>query len=489
MNKTVSIIMLVLMAALFAAVVSADLTVTDVQFGDESQERDLNITKTITLTNPSTATSAVAFSGLTFTGVNGADVSQYKFLITAVGTVSAGSTSTLAVTNGVLSGSVSLIPGGSITLTLQAFVPKKFDSVDSVLQEVAQDIATTTVTNSGVAVVATGGKVTMQAKNKLTVSDMTVYVNGESQTVSNNERIENLKPGDKLRFEIVAKNQYSDRSNVDVAIDTAIVTIKSSSTELDVDDEEDLGTISPKSDDTATFDYTIPDDTNDGTYTVDVKVSGIDDFNGKHGEHTTIRLKVEREPHSITIRKALLQPSTIACDDTGRLITVDVNVNNMGQRNENEVVIEADSPQLKFKKQFSDIKLSKGKSKTQQFAIDVPQGTKPGAYRVDVNTYYANTVKSETKTLTLKVDACETQTTVVTPPASTVTPPAATVPQTTQPQATTVTPPKAKVTSTVSSFTDSDLYVYLLAGVSGVLLLLLFVMLVVLASRRRHDDD
>src|SRR3989344_4060064 len=267
MNKAYAIIAFV-MLALFAVSASA-LSVSDVQFGDSTQERVFNLTKSVTITNNGPDT--VSNVQLTFN-------SDALYQLTAV--------SVTGFTTGSALGSNTLASGASATVTVQAFVPNKFDSVDSNLDEKAFSIGTMTVvgTNTTNQQQTNSSAISMQAKNKLTVSDMTIYVNGESQTVSNNERIENLKPGDKLRFEIVAKNQYSDRSNIDVAMDNALVTIRSTNSELDVDDEDDLGTISPKSDDTATFDYTIPDDINDGTYTVDVKVVGTDDFGGKHGE-------------------------------------------------------------------------------------------------------------------------------------------------------------------------------------------------------------
>src|SRR3989338_7256685 len=100
MNKLTQLFAFMLFIALFAVSASAQLTVSNVQFGDETQERNQNVTKTVTLTNPSA--SAVAITGLNFNGLNGADVTQYKFVITSV---TAGSGLTVDA-NGVLSGSL-----------------------------------------------------------------------------------------------------------------------------------------------------------------------------------------------------------------------------------------------------------------------------------------------------------------------------------------------------------------------------------------------
>ena len=326
----------------------------------------------------------------------------------------------------------------------------------------------------------------MQAKNKLVVDDMTVVVNSESQSVSNNERVDNLKPGDKLEFEVIIKNQFSDRSDVDFDIDDVTVSVKSNNLdEVDLDEEDDLGTLSAKGDDSSKFSFNIQDDTNDATYTLTVKVIGTDQNGAKHGEVQTVRLKVERATHEIGFKRTEIVPPTVECDGS-RTVTVDATVNNIGKRNEDEVVVEAAVPQLKFDKKVTGLKLDKGKSKTVQFPIDVPEDVKPGTYHVDLTTFFENTIKSNMKSVNFVVSECEVEVVeepeVVTEPPAPVTPPAAPTPQPT-------TPPAPRVSVSQKSFSDSTLYVYVLAGASAFLLFLLMVTLIVLVSRRRHNDD
>ena len=477
MNKITQLFAFMLMAALLAVSASAQLTASNVQFGDETQERNQNVTKTITLTNPTT--SDVALTGLNFNGLNGADVTQYRFVVTAV-TYRSG----LTVVNGVLSGT--LAAGISATVTLQAFVPKNFNAIDSELASTAFEIATLSASPSTVTL--TGGRVSMQAKNKLVVQDMNIAVNGESQSVSNNEKVDNVKPGDKLELEVIAKNQYSDRSDVDIAIDDVLVTVRSNNLDqLDVDDEEDIGTLSAKSEDSGKFAFTVEDSTDDSTYTMTIKVSGVDENGAKHGEKQTLRVKVERETHEIAFKKVQVVPGTIECESS-RTANVDVTVNNIGQRDEDSVVVEASVPQLKFSRKITGLKLNDGKSKTVQFPLEVPESAKPGVYRVDLTTYYENVVKSNMKSVSFDVDSCEVEEEeevedepVVVAPQVTTTPPQTTPPATT-------TAPKARIST--QSFTDSPLYVYALAGMSGFMLLLLIVLVFVLAGRRhRRDED
>lgn len=474
MNKTFIFATFVLMAVLLAFNASAALTLTNVQLGDNAQERNQNVTKTFTITNPDVA--AVTINGITFAGVNGLDVTQYKLIVTAV----TGPTG-LTVTNGQLSGSLPSL--GTATVTLQGFVTKNFNSVDSTtLDEKAFEIATMTVAGA----TSDTAKVTMQAKNKLVVDDMNVVVNGESQSVSSNERVDNLKPGDKIELEVITKNQFSDRSDVDVEINDVLVKVLSNNLDqLDVDDEEDVGTLSAKSDDSVKFSFTIADDTDDSTYTVTVSTSGVDENGAKHGEKKTVRFKINRETHEIAFKKLQAVPEFVECDGS-RVVTVDASVNNIGQRKEDNVAVEATVSQLKFSKKITDLKLDKGKTKTIQFPIDVPATAKAGEYRVDLTTFFENTMKSNTKSVTFSVGECEEEEPVVVTPPVVTTPPVTTPPATITPPAVT-TVPKVRVTS--ESFTSSAMYVYLLAGVSGVMVLLLIVLVVVLASRRRNDDD
>ena len=484
MKNNITMILLAVLAVLSATAVSAQLTLSDVTFGDESQERNENVSRTFTVTNLGTA--PVTFDTITFSGVSGVDVTQYKLLITGV-TAGTGVVSTLAVAaNGVLSGSATLDPNETLTFNVQAFVTKSFNAVDASVVVTPLQIATVSALSGTTSVTTTAGKVSMQAKNKLVVDDMTVVVNSESQSVSNNERVDNLKPGDKLEFEVIIKNQFSDRSDVDFDIDDVTVSVKSNNLdEVDLDEEDDLGTLSAKGDDSSKFSFNIQDDTNDATYTLTVKVIGTDQNGAKHGEVQTVRLKVERATHEIGFKRTEIVPPTVECDGS-RTVTVDATVNNIGKRNEDEVVVEAAVPQLKFDKKVTGLKLDKGKSKTVQFPIDVPEDVKPGTYHVDLTTFFENTIKSNMKSVNFVVSECEVEVVeepeVVTEPPAPVTPPAAPTPQPT-------TPPAPRVSVSQKSFSDSTLYVYVLAGASAFLLFLLMVTLIVLVSRRRHNDD
>jgi len=256
---------------------------------------------------------------------------------------------------------------------------------------------------------------------------------------------------------------------------------------LDLDDEEDVGTISAKSDETAKFTFDIKDDTDDATYTVTVKVTGTDQNGAKHGEVKTVRFKVNRETHELSFKHLEAVPPTVECDGS-RIVTVDATIANIGKHDEDHMAIEADVPQLKFSKKITDIKLNKGKTRTVQFPIDVPADAKAGNYHADLITFFENTVKSNTKSVNFNVADCTVpeETPVATPPAVTPQPTPAPQPQ---PMPTPAPAPKVRVSSTSSSFTDSEMYVYVLAAASGFLLLLLIVTVVALASRRRRDDD
>lgn len=491
MNKAISIVTFVMLMAVFAVSATAQLTISDVQFGDENQERNQNVTKTITVTNTDTANS-VTFSSLAFSSASGgADVSQFKLAVKSVTvdtTAYTGSINNPNANTFTFSTPITLAAGKSASVVVEALVPKKFSAVDTNL--VAQALEMAKASLGGVTpttVTVTGGKLTMQAKNKLVVDDMTITVNGESQSVSNNEKVDNLKPGDKLELEVLAKNQFSDRSDVDTAIDDAIVSVLSNNLDqIDVDEEEDLGTLSAKGDDSARFSFNIEDDTDDTTYVLTVKVTGTDENGAKHGEKVSIRLKVERETHEIAFKKVQVVPAAVECEGS-RTAIVDVTVNNIGQRDEDAIVVEAIAPQLKFSQKITGLKLNDGKSKTLQFPIEVPEG-KSGTVRVDLATYWDNTQKSNTKSVSFDVAECEEvePSDIVQPtPTPTPQPPAITQPPVTTP----ATPaPKAKI-SAIESFTDSTLYVYLLAGLSGVLVLIIFVMLIALVSRRRRDDE
>ncbi|MBI4016622.1 MAG: hypothetical protein HY363_02920 [Candidatus Aenigmarchaeota archaeon] len=432
------------------------LQINGVKLGDDKQERGKNASREFTITNDANFT-----------------ITNIAFAHTAT------SDKNLNFTNI----PVNLTAGQSVSLTLTGTIPLNLNAVDSNLKEAAQVIGTMTATAQGNSTTITSNtaNIEMQATNKLVIDDLTLFVNGNSESASDGDKIKNLRPGDKLKLEVQVKNKFSDNSDEDIEIEDVEVLAEIDDSDFDLDESEDLGDLGPKDDDSVSFDFDVDDDVDDGTYKLTIKISGKDQNGALHGEENTVRLQVERDTHDITLRRTELSPATLVCGEKNfRLST---SISNFGKRDEDAAAIEILSTPLKLNKKVTDLELDEDRSRTDSFDFTIPADTKPGSYRIDVNTYFDNIARSRSKTLFLTVEACETkqESTVVNTPVKEVK-------ETPKPEQSTVTivpaPTPRPRTQDLTTFKDSTTYVVLLAGISGLVLLIIVGLLAVFLIRR-----
>jgi hypothetical protein len=333
----------------------------------------------------------------------------------------------------------------------------------------------------------------MQAVNQLEIKKIRIECNGESESVDDGDKVEDLKPDTECAFEVDVENnfddnddEYDDGTEMKTGeIDFDDVTVSVESDDLDIDEDPDTEV---SSDTTETVDgkFSIEDDADDGTYTVTVRVVGKDDNDAMHGEEWTFRLEVNRLSHDVQIRSPAISPTTVsACD--GGTIRIVSRISNVGTRDEDEVAVELSVPDLKFTKRTSDIELDSDDSTSVSFVIDVPAGAKSGVYRATLSTFFDNTAPSNSQTLEFAVEKCDTAEVVVVPTQqqnATVQPQTGT--QTTTPTSGAVAVPRARVTSS-SSFTSSAGYLWMLGGL-GVVLLIIIIILLMVAFRKPRTD-
>lgn len=381
--KSKLIILSLVVLALLATSVSASLTFGSLLIGDVNAEtsnpnsdtdsrKDINLTGTLIVTNNGTSTIT-------------------NFIVSAV-TAASGFSATDLNTNTIKVESVptglSLAPGQTTQINIQAKMPKNLDAVSSNL--IVSAFKTATLTIQGLDVgnsVADSGNVdlTMQRKNRLIIDSVRWKVRGKSQTADeDNDKVENTKPGDNVRIEFDIENDYNDNDNVD--IENVEFRIESKDSELDLDEDEDLDDIGADDKESGTFEFDIDEDTDDGNYDVLITLIGRDELGAKHGEKALIRFEVERESHEVAIKSITLSPEKIGCEATNAKLVV--SYSNIGKADEDEVAIEIDSPTLKFNQRVTDIELDEDDGDTNAFNIPIPAGLAIGTYNIEVKTFY-----------------------------------------------------------------------------------------------------
>ena len=431
---------------------AAALQINAVKLGDDKQERNKNVTQTFTITNDANFTiSNIAFTH-TATGDKNLNFSDVPVNLTA---------------------------GATATIKLTGSIPRSLSAVDTKLLEVAQVIGTMTATaqGNGTTVTSNTANIEMQAANKLVIDDLTVFVNGNSESASDGDKIKNIRPGDKMKLEVQVKNKFSDNSDEDTEIEDVEVTAEIDDSDFDLDETEDMGDLGPKDDDTVSFDFDVDDDVDDGTYKLTIRVSGRDENGASHGEENTIRIQVERDTHDITLRRTELSPATLVCGEKNFRLTT--SISNFGKRDEDAAAVEVISSPLKINKKLTDLELDEDRSRTDSFDFSIPADTKAGSYRIDVNTYFDNIARSRSKTVFLTVEACEEKKETTPLPADVKETPKVT------PTVNVVPPPTPRPkTDEKQPFQETTAYVMLLAGLAGVVLLIIVGLVGVFVLRR-----
>ncbi len=400
MKKFVGIFAFLMIAlATLAVSVSAapSMTVTDINLGGSTQQRsnplsdseskfDIYVEGTLTITN--NGDENIGSLVATF-----APEGEYT-------AADLNATVTLAA--------ITVAQGASTTAAVKMRVPKYLDSIDAAFTKTGMKVGAITVTGtSGTTSTALSktASVTIQAKNMLEIKDIDMVITGaETRTESGKDEktIKDIKPGDKIEVTIQVENDFRERDNVD--IEDILIYVFSEDADFDVDEEDDISSLSPGEADSITVEFEVDEDQDRGEYDIIIEVDGVDENGARHGEKWTMTFKVERESHELQIRSATLMPESVKAGETTEL---KVTVRNIGRHDEDEAVIAIAAPELKFGEILSKLEIDENDDLTKRFTIPVPEDLAAGNYRIEIRTYYNNDEESDEVMVLLKVAAAE----------------------------------------------------------------------------------
>ena len=211
-----------------------------------------------------------------------------------------------------------------------------------------------------------------------------------------------------------------------------------------------------------------------------IYVVGQDDNNAWHGQLWVADLKVDRLKHDVQIKTPVMIPEKMDCK--GGQLKVDAKIINLGTRDEDDVVVEFEIPDLDLSVKRTGIELDRDDYIRLTLTLTVPENVKKGIYLANLNTYFDGIAPSNSKTFNLAIDACEVEEEeTTTPDVVTPTQPAAPTTPAAQPAV-----PSARVrTSDSTGFTNSNTYLWLLGIVIAAVIVVIAVLLVVLLKKSR----
>ncbi len=374
---------LVLLLAVCAYSAAADVYVTSVfnkdnpMFGgssqmssnpnaDDEEDEQVYVSGAVTLANNGTV-------GVTVTSI---DVTPK--------TTSAGQTFTQVDLNMSLPAPVLIPAGGSASVSINSRIPESLDAVDKNLMEVAFNVAGIMLKDGSGAVVTTVSAY-MQRENNLVFKKVYVNIGEKSDSVDDEDKVDEVKPGDHVEVEATVENQFDDSDDLEIEDVEFLVLIDDK--DLDVDEDEDFGDIGPEEKETESIEFDIEDDTDDDVYDMEITVEGEDENGAMHGEKMTIDFSVEKNRHDLKIDKIVVDPISVSCGDE---IEVKVEITNIGKSDEDEVMVRVTNSDLEIdslKPLNRDI--DEGDSTIVTFdKITIPKGIASGSKAFTVVTYY-----------------------------------------------------------------------------------------------------
>jgi len=441
--KIIKNILFTLMFMLLASSVCAvaSFTVSELDFGSDSQLRGQDTTALLHITNDGTDSVSLSLS------------------------------STLAPTYNIRfsQASLTLASNTSIDVTVTMLVPMTQTSSKTLLN------GNIIVTSTNVAGLSKTASVYVITRNMLDISKVTIDIDGSEHTLREGDTYTDsniLKAGTPITIRVYAKNMFT--SSEDVTIENVGVDLRSSGN-LDIDDSQDIGDLNYGDKESVSFSADIPSDAEDGDrYNLDITATGRD-TNGVLYEHkysTTIEIK--KEAHEILINNPTFSPKTITTCSNNR-VTLNADLKNTGRYNENNVALEIINNELDISQRFNQINLNTDDTIRKTYSFIVPNNTLPGQYDFMLNSYYSSSQSSSTSVVSLIVEPCVVQQ-----------PPVVNNQTNSNSNTNVITPQIPPVINTngatpvygTASFADSTLYITLLIIAVIVMVIILIILLV-----------
>lgn len=310
---------------------------------------------------------------------------------------------------------VSLAPGQSATISVNAFIPA--NEVTS-QHKIGNIIFNSDMMNKS-------SELDLNVQSMLKINEVDVNINGKSFKESSATSIndQNTMPGLPFGVSVNVCNEFMSSSYPmrDVTIG---VTFSGVDNGNDMTGSVDSFTLS--ADKCVTKDVRfdnpiIPFLVGEGTYNLNVNVNG-NDINGEtHSNNWTLPINIYRDSNpNIKIANVTLFPSDVSCGDS---TTLNLLAYNIGDSNNAGVLsVRSDSLGLNIVDNFetgSDISndCDAIANPNEQcigidhaFSFNVPQNITPGIYPIDVTTYYGKIIQSDRQSVDLNVSCGYTPT-------------------------------------------------------------------------------
>ena len=225
------------------------------------------------------------------------------------------------------------------------------------------------------------------------IKSVDVKVDGKKDSdVNNGDTVaREAVPESDVEVDVEVENTFSYDDGIEVEDIEITVTIIGIDDDDDLDPDEEIDEFDLKADKekTKSVDFEIPLKVDEDLYTIEIRVEARDDNGTEYDLRWTVYLELEKENHELRLYTAL-NMQEFECDRDGKL---EVEILNLGQDDEEEVVLEIKSDELGIDIRTEEIELSNDlfdddSSYFRSVAFTVPEELEPDVYTISIYAYY-----------------------------------------------------------------------------------------------------
>jgi len=220
---------------------------------------------------------------------------------------------------------------------------------------------------------------------------------------------EDIGPGSTLEFDFRIENLFSDRDDIEIQDVSVTVTIKEIDDEEDIDEESDTFDLDPEEKEDAFLELKIPLKVKDADYDIEILVEGEDEDGVEHKVEWNLEMEVKKESHDLYIQSASLTKDKLSCS---RVTSLKGKVINLGNRDEDDVKIEAKNPSLDLDYTKTVNLVEDPYDDDNEYEATIPivvkDDVKAGTYPIDLNVYLKGRILFDTEKVNLVIENCKT---------------------------------------------------------------------------------
>ncbi|MBI2647254.1 lamin tail domain-containing protein [Candidatus Woesearchaeota archaeon] len=249
---------------------------------------------------------------------------------------------------------------------------------------------------------------TVKEGSRLKITDIDIKIDGrKSSNLKNNSRIsKEAKPGSTIEFKIEIKNDFSEDEDTDIEDIEVEVTIEDIDGGSNLEDESNKFDLRAQDDKSLTLSFRLPLNIEEDIFDVTVKAEGEDENGNFYEQDFELELEVEKDKHSLRFLSVDANPTIISCN---RVMTINYKIINIGQENEEDVILEIKNDVLGIDIKKEDTIIESGTEDniaSGLLKVNIKNDVESSFYPLTINVYSDDGELQDTKNLQLNIKDC-----------------------------------------------------------------------------------